>query len=564
VNERYEVETVAEAFLALMKRRGVDFLYVNAGTDFASLVEAYARHESSKLSFPAPIICPHENLAVGMAHGYTLVTGRAQAVMVHVSVGTANAVCGIMNAARDDIPMLFCAGRTPLFEKGRRGARNAHIHWAQEMFDQAGMVRELVKWDYELRDGLNVADVIDRALTLAQTTPQGPVYLTLPREVLAQELTGIEVTQAALAIPSTPAPDPAAVAQLARMIAGAKFPVILTAASGRAHGTVTALADFATRFGVGIVEYRPRFVCVPSSHPLHLGYDNRAALEKADLIVVLECDVPWMPAQSEPRADTRVVHVGLDPAFSDYPVRSFKCDLAITSSVAHLLPPLTAALEGLGSFEVRARTMWDAASARRDATAARVEKLASAPRITKAWMSHCLNAVKPQNAIVVSEYWVDRDLVDFEHPGTYFGTPPAGGLGWGLPAALGASQASLDQTVIAALGDGAYLFANPAACHQVAAAMKLPVLTIVCNNSYWNAVHASAVGVYPDGHASKAGKPAPLAALSPTPDFEKYVEASGGYGEKVTQPGELMDAMKRALDVVRTQRRQALLNVICE
>jgi len=564
VNERYQVETVAEAFLALMKRRGVDFLYVNSGTDFASIVEAYARQESSKLSFPAPVICPHENLAVGMAHGYALVTGRPQAVMVHVSVGTANAVCGIMNAARDDIPMLFCAGRTPLFEKGRRGARNANIHWAQEMFDQAGMVRELVKWDYELRDGLNVADVVDRALTLAQTHPQGPVYLTLPREVLAQDLSGIEVTQAALAIPSPPAPDPSAVAQLAERLAAARFPVILTAASGRTHGAVTALSDFATRFGVGIVEYRPRFVCVPSTHPLHLGYDNRAALEQADLIIVVECDVPWMPSQSEPRAGTRVVHVGLDPAFSDYPLRSFKCDLAITSSVVNLLPALTAALEVRGPFEARARTIRDAASARRKHMSARIEKLAAAPRITKAWMSHCLNVVKPQNAIVVSEYWVDRDFVDFEHPGTYFGTPPAGGLGWGLPAALGASHASPDQTVIAALGDGAYLFANPAACHQAAAAMKLPVLTVVCNNSYWNAVHMSAVGVYPDGHASRGGKPAPLSALSPAPDFEKYVEASGGYGEKVTQPGELPNALKRALEVVRTERRQALLNVICE
>jgi acetolactate synthase-1/2/3 large subunit len=451
-----------------------------------------------------------------------------------------------------------------LFEKGRRGARNANIHWAQEMFDQAGMVRELVKWDYELRDGLNIEDVVDRALTLAQTHPQGPVYLTLPREVLAQDLTGIEVKQAALAIPSAPAPDSAAVAKLAEMLAAAKFPVILTAASGREHGAVTALSDFATRFGVGIVEYRPRFVCVPSSHPMHLGYDNRTALEKADLIVVIETDVPWMPAQSEPRADTRVVHVGIDPVFTDYPVRSFKSDLAITSSLTSLLPALTAALKGRGNFEARARVMQGIATERRNGRKARIEKLASAPRITKAWMSHCLNAVKPQNAIVVSEYWVDRDFVDFEHHGTYFGTPPAGGLGWGLPAAMGASHASPDQTVIAALGDGAYLFANPAACHQAAAAMKLPVLTIVCNNAYWNAVHMSAVGVYPDGHASKRGKPAPLSALAPTPDFEKYVEASGGYGEKVTQPGELMDAMKRALDVVRTQRRQALLNVICE
>ena len=312
MNERYEVETVAEAFLALMKRRGVDFLYVNSGTDFASIVEAYARQESSQLSFPAPVICPHENLAVGMAHGYTLITGRAQAVMVHVSVGTANAVCGIMNAARDDIPMLFCAGRTPLFEHGRRGARNAHIHWAQEMFDQAGMVRELVKWDYELRDGVNIEDVIDRALTLAQTAPQGPVYLTLPREVLAQELSGIDVKPAAPAIPSTPAPDLAAVAQLAQMIAGAKFPVILTSASGRAHGrsprSRTSPRDSASASSSSARDSSAFRRVTRSILATTIGRRSR---KRPDRRARMRRAVDAVSVQT--RADTRVVHVGLDP-----------------------------------------------------------------------------------------------------------------------------------------------------------------------------------------------------------------------------------------------------------
>src|SRR3712207_1889166 len=172
----YRVESVGEALLVLMRRRGIDHFFVNAGTDSASLVEAYARQRQSSLDFPKPVVCTHENLAVGMAHGYTMVTGRPQAVMLHVSVGAANAVCALMNAARDNIPMLFTAGRTPLFEQGRKGARNVPIHWAQEMFDQAGMVREIVKWDYELRDGtVNLEDLVDRALAVTSAPPQGPV-----------------------------------------------------------------------------------------------------------------------------------------------------------------------------------------------------------------------------------------------------------------------------------------------------------------------------------------------------------------------------------------------------
>ena len=106
--------------------------------------------------------------------------------MVHVTVGTANAICGLMNAARDNVPLLLAAGRTPLTETGHIASRNRSIHWGQEAFDQGGMVREFVKWDYELRDGQPVDAVVDRALDIAMSEPRGPVYLTLPREVLAR------------------------------------------------------------------------------------------------------------------------------------------------------------------------------------------------------------------------------------------------------------------------------------------------------------------------------------------------------------------------------------------
>jgi len=551
-------------------RRGVEYLYVNAGTDFASIVEAYARRDESGLALPTPIICPHENLAVGMAHGYALVTGRPQAVMVHVSVGTANCVCGVFNAARDQVPLLLAAGRTPLYESGRRGARSANIHWAQEMFDQAGMLRELVKWDYELHDALQANLAVDRALAIARAAPQGPVYLTLPREVLAQELSGIEVLEADTSVPAAPAPDPAAVERLADLLAAAKLPVIVTSACGGTDEELGSFARLVSRFGIGVVEYRGRRVCLPGSHPHHLGTDNRIALEQADLIVVLESDVPWMPSgNGEPRRDAHIVHIGVDPLFARYPVRSFHSDLTLASSLGNLLPPLDAALErrrASAAFapDERARRIADLASARRGELSARRRRIAAEPRMSRAWLNHCLSDALPEDAILVNEYWVDRDIVEREIPGTYFGTPPAGGLGWGLPAALGVRQAAPHRVVVAAVGDGAYLFANPAACHQAAAAHGLPVLTIVCNNAQWAAVQWAALGVYPSGHAARKGTPVPLSSLAPVPDFERYAQASGGYGERVSEAGELPGALERALDVVRNERRQALLNVICD
>src|SRR3954462_14197470 len=203
-----QVDSVAEAYLALLADRGVEYLFANAGTDFAPIVEAYAKAAHTGVPVPKPLIATHENLAMSMAHGYAAASGRVPAVMVHVSVGTANALCGVLNAARTNVPILFTAGRSPLTEEGLEGARDTYIHWAQEMFDQAGMLREMVKWDYELRHGAQLETVVDRALTLATSPPEGPVYLSLPREVLAEKLPGFSYDSPSPHA-AAPAPPPA-------------------------------------------------------------------------------------------------------------------------------------------------------------------------------------------------------------------------------------------------------------------------------------------------------------------------------------------------------------------
>src|SRR3977135_2504405 len=158
-----KVDSVAEAYLALLAERGIEYLFANAGTDFPPIVEAYAKAAHSGQTAPKPLLATHENLAMSMAHGYAAASGRVPAGMVHVSVGTAHALCGGFNAARENVPILFTAGRSPLTEEGLPGARDTYIHWAQEMFDQAGMLGETVKWDYELRNGRPPATVTDRA-----------------------------------------------------------------------------------------------------------------------------------------------------------------------------------------------------------------------------------------------------------------------------------------------------------------------------------------------------------------------------------------------------------------
>jgi acetolactate synthase-1/2/3 large subunit len=135
-------------------------------------------------------------------------------------------------------------------------------------------------------------------------------------------------------------------------------------------------------------------------------------------------------------------------------------------------------------------------------------------------------------------------------------------LGWGLPAALGIKLAAPESTVISVVGDGAYLFANPAACHHASAMHGLPLLTIVYNNARWEAVQNSARSLYGSGSATGRYALAPLASLAPVPDFERYVEASGGIGVRVTQRAELEPAIRAAIERVRTERKQVLINVI--
>jgi acetolactate synthase-1/2/3 large subunit len=562
------VESVAEAYLSLLKHRGIDYFYVGAGTDTASIVEAYARAELSGIEYPVPVVCTHENLAVGMAHGYYMVSRKPQAVMLHVSVGAANAVCGLMNAARAQTPMLFTAGRTPLFESGRLGSRNGEIHWAQEMFDQGAMVRELVKWDYELRDGSNVEQIVDRALGISMSEPRGPVYLTLPREVLAQEMTDFKPGKPP-AVPAAPAPDPQAVRQLAAALAGARHPVIVCTASGADPATVNMLRRLADRFAIGVAETKPRFVNFPSTHPLHQGYDLGKVFPDADVLLFLESDVPWLPRKFNPREDSFVAHAGTDPLFNRYPVRSFRSDLSLTTSVSSLLPALETALAEAGaenSAAARRVTLHAAANTIRQVAGQQVQRDAGqGGPITKLFLTRCLDEVRPADAIIVNEYSAMREHMSFDEPGTFFMHPSAGGLGWGLPAALGAQQAAPDRPVIAVVGDGSYLFANPAVCHHAAAMHKLPILTVLFNNARWDAVYRSALTLYPDTHTARYAekhKTGPLSSLAPVPDFEKYAEACGGWTERVTEREQLIPALQRALHVVRHEKRQALLNIV--
>ena len=549
--------------------RGVEYLFANAGTDFAPIIEALAKAAAHNRRTPKAIVVPHENAAVAMAHGYYLVTGRPQAVMVHVNVGTANALGGLINAACVHVPVLMTAGRTPITEAGPPGHRDRNIHWAQEVFDQAAMLRDYVKWDYELRNADQLETVVDRALQIANSDPKGPVYLTLPREVLAEPKSGSALGRSRQPAPaSVSAPDPETLAQVVDVLRDAALPLIITADIGADSAAFGPLAKFAERYAIPVVQHVPRYANLAADHPMHFGFGPQDLLQQADALVVLECDVPWIPALEAPHPDCRVIHIGVDPLYASYPVRGFRGDIFLTAAPRLALAQIGEALAEHDDAMAeriatrRARLASDR-SRRDDATALAAREAEARPSLNRVSITRCLAELCGPEAIYVNEYPLALEHLPLSRPGAFFSASPSGGLGWGLGAALGIKLADPERVVVAALGDGAYMFNNPTACHFVAEAERIPVLAVVFNDRRWNAVRRSALSMYPDGYAARANR-MPLSQLEPSPAFEAAVQASGGYGERVEAPQQLRPAIERALRAVTVDRRQALLNVICE
>jgi len=562
-----KLHSVALNFLQALLDRGIEYVFANAGTDFAPIIEGLVAAQKAGIKTPEFITVPHENVAISMAHGYFLATGKPAAVMVHVTVGTANALCGLMNASRDCAPILLMAGRTPSTEKGHIGSRNASIHWGQDSFDQGGTVREYVKWDYELRPGQPPEDIVGRALDIAMSEPRGPVYLCMPREVLGDltEVDAVPPTQRDTGA-SAAAPSTKAIRQTAQWLAEAEFPLIITSCTGRDHGNVAKLTRIAEDYGIGVSvpgEPGARELNIPLQHPMFLGTHPAEAIAKADVIVALDCEVPWWPSAVTPRADAKLVHIGADPFFRNYPVRGFRMDLAIGGSASIALCKLEDELKTASDAEVAGNRITQFKAIADERKAARdkaIEAAKGSSPVNPLWVAHCINQVKDDNTVVFNELGVPLEFLDLEQPGSYLSSSLAGGLGFGLGASIGAKKGAPDKNIILVVGDGSYMFGCPTAAHHAAKINGLPTTTVVMNNARWHAVHRSTLGMYPDGLASQEDI-MPLVSLGDSPDYEKIMEACGGHGEKVDNADDFEAALRRCLDANKNGKA-ALINLV--
>jgi len=560
------VETVGQAYLEILRARGIKYFFGNSGTDFGPIIDGLAKFAAEKKEFPKPITVPHEFVAVSMAQGYAMITGEPQVVMVHVIVGTGNASAAVMNASRLNVPMIFSAGRTPLTEEGLRGSRSNFIHWGQESLDQGSLVREFTRWDYELRNGDQVETVVDRALEMALGNPQGPVYLTLPREVLAQKMESVIIHPSRKQRDEALRPSDETVKRTAEVLSRAKNPVIITGRLGSDPSAVSAMVAFAEALVAPVVTPASPFVSFPNTHDFHLGVSSAPYIKDADVVVVVESDVPWYPVQGKPPEGSTVIQIARDPNYSAIPIRNFPKDISIGGDPKLALELLARELKSQARNEKaladRAESIRLRHRQNRERAKEKAERASRQRPIDTAWLSHCVDQVRDADTLIVNDHGVSQEQLSLSEPASYFGGSPAGGLGWGIGGGLGMKLAHPEKTVIVSCGDGTYMFNNPTACHFVSQAYNLPLLTIVCNNAIWHSTKAATQQVMPDGWAVSTEN-YPLCDLTPSPHYEKIVAAHDGYGEMVDDPQQLPAALGRALKVVKEEKRQAVLNVIC-
>ncbi|MDF1599896.1 thiamine pyrophosphate-requiring protein [Mesorhizobium sp. YIM 152430] len=555
--------TAGAALFTRLKALGVDYVFCNSGTDFPPIIEGLAEASAKDIPLPQAIVMPHEHAAMGMAHGYYFATGKAQAVILHTNVGLANGSIGAINAAVDQVPILMMSGRTPVTEEGRFGARTVPIGWGQEMRDQTALVREASKWDYELRYPEQIGPLLDRAHAIANSTPKGPVYLSLPREVLCEDVEADSLEAPPSIQPTRTAPDMALIGQAAKMLAEARNPLIVAQRGAGSEAGFAALSQLASDWSIPVCQWWAVATAIATDHPCHVGADPMPWLGEADVVLVLDALAPWWPDTHKPSPDAKFVHMGPDPLFARTPVRNFRSDVTIACPNEDGLLALAAAMRPMMNRHVGARMKRQTLlSERVPQIRARVaQAAASSEPMSKAYVSKCLSdAISGKNATVLSELGCPLDPMALDRHNSWHQEPHAGGLGWSFPCAMGMQLADRSKLVVATMGDGSYVFSNPVACHQIAEALALPILVVILNNSEWGAVRHSVTGLYPHGYAARANR-MPLTSLDPSPDFTKVAEASRAYAVKVTSADDLPRALKKAIRHIEEKRQLALVEV---
>jgi len=544
----------AEVLLRALRGMGVERIFASPGSDWAPVWEALARPDAAA-EFPSYASSRHEETAIAMASGYAKATGELPAVMLHTTVGALHATMALRAALHERVPMVVLAGESLAF--AAPGAPEVGRQWLRLLADTGGparLVEPCVKWSSALNAGTTLGSGIARACQLAVAAPRGPVFVSVPVEMLLDTARG--ELPAATARPRMAAADAASVRELAEALVAASDPIIITEELGKSPDAVARLVELAEALGAPVFEaWHPDYVNFPRGHALYGGIaveEMPSLVEQSDLVFLVEAVAPWHPPGSLPRAGTRVATLGEDPLHLRLPVWNYRADLVVPgepgASLAALVEELRRALpagsrraaaERWGERNARVRKSWQD------------EALACARRepIDTRWVMHELNALLPQEAIVVNETITHRidmhRLLDRLEPGEFYESS-YGGLGLGLGTALGIKAAHPSRPVVMLIGDGGFHYNPVAASFGAAQEHGLPLLVVLFDNSGYLSQKGDVLHEFPRGHAVKSGRFVGT-SISPRPDYPLLARAYGGWGERVESPYGVRDALARGL-----------------
>ncbi|ETN46063.1 uncharacterized protein HMPREF1541_00247 [Cyphellophora europaea CBS 101466] len=587
--------TASFAFFEAIWEAGITHCFVNLGSDHPSIIEAIVKGQNEKKGqFPRIITCPNEMVAMSMADGYARLTNKPQCVIVHVDVGTQGLGAAVHNASAGRAPILIFAGLSPYTIDGEyRGSRTEYIHWIQDVPDQKQIVAQYCRYTGEIKRGANVKQMVNRALQFATSDPTGPVYLYGAREAMEEDIEPYQLQQEVWQGVAPAALPKEAVELVADHLVKAQKPLVIVGFTGRKASSVAALVALANKIpGLRVLDTGGSDMCFPANHPASLGlkYVNEEVISEADFILVVDCDVPWIPTQRKPKPETKVIHLDVDPLKQQMPVfyiqafARFKTDS--TTAFNQIIDFLAANSEVSTTLSDDAHK---AAGERRqksfDERQASVKAKANLPSdhespINPHLMAAQVRSAVPEDTIFAVEAVTLTGFIADQLapvlPKTWINCG-GGGLGWSGGGALGIKLATdyehrntesgdkfgtnKGKFVCQVVGDGTYLFSVPGSVYWIAQRYDIAVLTIVLNNKGWNAPRKSMLLVHPDGEGSKVDNRALNISFDPTPDYAGIAKAASGgrvWAGCVRTVKELLEELPKAVEAVKGGRSAVL------
>ena len=571
----------SDLIVDMLRALGIEYAALNPGATFRGLHDSLVNYGGN--SRPGIIQCCHEEIAVAIAHGYAKAAGRPMAAILHNVVGLQHASMAIFNAWCDRAPVLLLGGTGPMAAEKRR----PWIDWIHTALVQGQAVRDYVKWDDQPASLASIPESMLRGYRIAMTEPTGPVYLCFDAELqempLAEKLPVPPVER--FAPPARLGADPAVLDRAAALLRGAQRPVIVAEYLGRTPAAVPALIRLAELLAAPVIDlYGHGRFNFPNTHPLDLTGAEADVLSAADVVLALDVidlhgalsRTDRLTRRSEPivRESAQVIHITV----SELGIRSWvtgyhrlaPVDLPILADTALAVPALVERLEGLAAEREARRPRFEQLSRRheelRRAARASCEESWDDRPIAPSRLAAELGDVLHGEDWVLANGTLDgwaRSLWEWTRPEQYLGYSGGAGLGYGAGASIGVALAHRDSRKLCVnlQPDGDLLY-TPSAI-WTAAHHRIPLLFVMCNNrSYFNDEHHQTI-VAEARRRPVENKVVGIRIEDPPVDFAAMARAFGAYGDgPVEDPALIAPALRRAVRVVKEERRPALVDVV--